>query len=347
MLTGARTALGGAAQWARTSSEAVRRDGVNGVRESARSFYTGLWRLYGLVQDYGTPVYEEEWDLLIVLDACRADLAADVADDYPFLDGETTTSAASCSPEWMDKNFTDEYADEMARTAYVTGNPYSREHVDSEQFALVDDVWRYGWDDDSETLPPDVLTDRAVRVGREQVPDRLILHYMQPHHPFVPNPLGAGADTELDGVAFGEKDTVWNRLRRGELDRETVWAAYRANLEYVLDSVALLLENVDAERAVITADHGNALGEHRMYGHPMYAPTEALRRVPWCVTTATDTGDYEPDPVTPEQTGGSRQGVADGERGDGEDGGTGRADDTDRATEDEDVERKLEHLGYL
>ena len=330
MLNGARTALGGAAEWARTSTQAVRQDGVDGVRESGRSFYTGLWRLYGLVTDYGTPIYEREWDLLIVLDACRADLLADVADDYAFLDQESTASVASCSPEWMDKNFVAEYAAEMERTAYVTGNPYSRDHVDPAQFGLVDDVWQYGWDDDRETLPPDVLTDRAIRVGREHSPDRMILHYMQPHHPFVPNPLGAGADTELDGVAFGEKDTVWNRLRRGELDRDTVWSAYRANLEYVLDSAAVLLDNVDANRVVVTADHGNALGEHRMYGHPMYAPTDALREVPWCVTTATDTGAYHPELDAPDEA-------------------VGGIETTEQETngDESDVERKLEHLGYL
>lgn len=294
----------GVQQWGRTSARAIRADGWDGVVESARTFYTGLWRLYGLIHNYGTPIFESEWDVLIVLDACRADLMAEVVPDYDFLDDGTTDSVASCSPEWMEKNFTDAYADAIARTAYVTGNPYSQTNVDTDAFFLVDEVWRDGWDDEFATILPDVLTDRAIRVARDHRPNRLIVHYMQPHHPFVPNPLGDGANTELGGNAFGEKNSVWNLLRRGEVSHETVWEAYRANLEYVLDSVALFLENVEAERVIITSDHGNAMGEHHMYGHPIYAPVEALKRVPWCVTTATDTGEYDPESMeSPEQDG--------------------------------------------
>jgi hypothetical protein len=65
-------------------------------------------------------------------------------------------------------------------------------------------------------------------------------------------------------------------------------------LEYVLDDVALLLENMDAETVVISADHGNALGEFGFYGHPPHSPLPSVRRVPWVETTATDSGDYEP-----------------------------------------------------
>lgn len=310
----------GLSQWGRLSARAVREDGWSGVGEATRSFYTGLWRLYGMVHNYGTPIYDREWDLLVVLDACRADLMAEVVGEYDFLSDGTEDSMGSCSPEWMEKNFTDEYAAEMAETAYVTGNPYSRSTLDPSAFALVDEVWRDRWDDDDGTIHPDAITDRAIRVHREHRPGRLLVHYMQPHHPFVPNPLGEGADTELDGTDFGEKATVWNRLRAGELTREEVWEAYRANLRYALDSVEVLLENVDAPVAVVTADHGNALGEHHMYGHPIYAPIEALKRVPWCVTTAMDTGSYEPP-----------------------------ADTTADESEDHHaaVERKLEDLGYL
>jgi hypothetical protein len=81
-------------------------------------------------------------------------------------------------------------------------------------------------------------------------------------------------------------------LQAGEVERDEVWSNYRANLEYVLDSVAVLLENVDGE-VLITADHGNLLGEFGLYGHPDHVPIKALKRVPWCTTTARETGSHE------------------------------------------------------
>jgi hypothetical protein len=67
--------------------------------------------------------------------------------------------------------------------------------------------------------------------------------------------------------------------------------------------VALLLENVDAERVVITADHGEGFGEYGVYEHPVGCPAPTIKRVPWATTTAADTGSYVPedaaDPVRP------------------------------------------------
>jgi hypothetical protein len=45
---------------------------------------------------------------------------------------------------------------------------------------------------------------------------------------------------------------------------------------------------------VITADHGNLLGEYGLYAHPAKVAVKKLRRVPWCRTTATDEEMHEP-----------------------------------------------------
>ncbi|WP_053772543.1 hypothetical protein [Halorubrum tropicale] len=67
------------------------------------------------------------------------------------------------------------------------------------------------------------------------------------------------------------------------------------NLRLALDEIELLLENVEAETVVITSDHGNALGEWLVYGHPPTMPMDCLRVVPWIETTAADRGEYEPE----------------------------------------------------
>src|SRR5699024_6525154 len=114
----------------------------------------------------GRPIYEPDWDVLIILDACRADLVEEVADKYAFItDVGRFRSRGSKTTDWMSRNFTDDYADEMARTAYITGNPFSR-RVDGERFAILDEVWRYGWDADVATIPAEPITDRAIDTWR-------------------------------------------------------------------------------------------------------------------------------------------------------------------------------------
>jgi len=77
----------------------------------------------------------------------------------------------------------------------------------------------------------------------------------------------------------------------------------------VLDHVEVLLNNYDAETAVISADHGEAFGKYGIYKHPYGVPHPHVKYVPWCETKGQDTGEYvtkypEPDlnRVTSEDT---------------------------------------------
>ena len=88
---------------------------------------------------------------------------------------------------------------------------------------------------------------------------------------------------------------MWQKLRAGKVSNDEVWVGYRENLEPALDEIELLLENVDAEKTVITSDHSNALGEWLVYGHPPSMPMDCLRVVPWIETTAVDRETHEPE----------------------------------------------------
>jgi hypothetical protein len=124
----------------------------------------------------------------------------------------------------------------------------------TEDFLTVEEVWRDGWDEDHGTVLPRTVTDRAIAIDRELDPDRLIVHYMQPHQPFIGETAKATGDTWVDG-------SCWRDLLRGEASEEEARRAYRENLSVVLDDVELLFKNIDADPAVISADHGNAFGE--------------------------------------------------------------------------------------
>jgi hypothetical protein len=248
-----------------------------------------------LIDQRRTNVYEREWDVLIVLDACRPDLLEGVASEYSFLDNrDTVLSVGSASREWLEKTFVDEYSDEIARTAYVTGNVKSNLALEGEKLHALDEVWKYSWDEEIGTILPRSITDRAISTWRDEHPERMIVHYMQPHFPSITQPeLGSAQFRDLTGGDW-KTVSIWDELRAGKQDFETVWAAYLDNLRVVLDDVELLLESIDADRVVLTADHGNAVGEWGFYDHPGYHPLPALREVPWVETNATATREYEP-----------------------------------------------------
>ena len=51
--------------------------------------------------EYGENVYDRDWDVLVVLDACRPDALRDAAAEYAFLDAvETVRSVGDWSSEW-------------------------------------------------------------------------------------------------------------------------------------------------------------------------------------------------------------------------------------------------------
>ncbi|WP_026046163.1 hypothetical protein [Halorubrum sp. T3] len=247
--------------------------------------------------DYGTNAFDREWDVLVVLDACRADLLRSVAPDFEFLGGvETVRSVGSSSSEWLENTFVDR--PETARTAMVTGNTWTDRYLDAGAFAALDEVWKYAWDEAAGTVPAAAVTDRAIALARERGPDRLVVHYMQPHHPFVPEPLD-GDDGLARTGSHSNAGNPWVLLRRGEVSVERVWAAYEANLRHVLGEVESLAANVDG-RIAVTADHGNLFGEWGLYGHPMHAPVPALLAVPWATIDGADEETREPTLTPPE-----------------------------------------------
>lgn len=273
----------------RRSWEDVRVDGLTGANRAVyRLARTGIGATIRQIYSPGTNVFSLDWDVLIVLDACRVDLLSEVVGEYDFLDGQisTITSVGSSTQEWIRNTFTESHVREVANTAYVTGNPFSDDLLDSSDLHRLEEVWRYAWDDETHTVPARPISDRVIDVMRTENVDRLIAHYMQPHATFIPH---------SDMQACGNQESVWMALREGEFEREAVWGAYRDNLRYVLDDVSLVLDNIDADTVVLSADHGNAIGEFGIYGHPSGYPLSCLREVPWVETSATDERTYEPE----------------------------------------------------
>ena len=297
--------------WYADTREQMEEDLRSGLLLGVYYLYVGLWLTISTRLRFGTPAFERDWDLLVVLDTCRTDALSAVAHEYDFLgDRQTVWSTGSTSGEWVAHTFDRAYASTIARSGYVTANPHSEEvlrnrlmppqyvavpatwpdwnPVEPDTFALLDEVWADARDERLGVVPPATVTDRAIAAGREADLDRLIVHYMQPHAPYIADAIdGDGPVQEFCAEPF-------ESLRSGEADRKTVWNHYLDNLRLVLDEVAALLENVEAERVVITADHGEAFGEWGFYEHPVGCPLPAVKQVPWVETTATDRNTRRP-----------------------------------------------------
>lgn len=48
----------------------------------------------------------------------------------------------------------------------------------------------------------------------------------------------------------------------------------------VLDEVELFLNNINANKVVISSDHGETFGELGFYGHPAGCPHPVVKKVP-------------------------------------------------------------------
>lgn len=154
------------------------------------------------------------------------------------------------------------------------------------QFHAVGKVWEHSWDSDLNTAHPKDVTDFALEMEAAHPNKRHVIHFVQPHTPFI-GEVGKeirGGGFSGDGVIRDTtaQESVFDRLRRGEISAKKVRAAYRENLEATMPHIRRLLDELPG-KTVVTSDHGEAFGEGGVYGHPPFTFIEELQKVPWLV----------------------------------------------------------------
>lgn len=258
----------------------------------------------------------ENWDNLIILDACRFDFFNKVYKDY--LDGklEKRISEGSSTPEWLAKTFTKKYD-----YTYISANPfinsqglplnkcriecrnYSWNAIN--HFSKIIDVWEFGWNNESNTVHP-----REVNIAYLSNKDnnKTIIHYDQPHTPYLSydeiyHP-GRIINKIKDAYYKFYLDTIFDLRRHPfiremilklfkspdqysplkkiciELGMERLLYYYEDNLRIVLSYVSQLMEELNG-KTIITADHGEAFGENGIWGHQLETHIPVLIEVPW------------------------------------------------------------------
>jgi hypothetical protein len=278
-------------------------------------------------QDYntaGSDFFDDDWDNLLILDACRYDVFADVFEEFD-LPGtlEARESRGSATPEFLSGNIDGK---RLRDTVYVTATTMLyregaiNRNVDIDLFDIVD-TWEDSIDHGEFGVRPETMAEKAIETLEKYPNKRLVVHFIQPHIPFV----GEG------GQGLNELgDDIWSAKRLGRVDvsDETLEDAYRENLRAVLPEVQRLLKELEG-RTVVTSDHGQMLGERaspvpvKEYGHPEGLYTEELLKVPWLVVDR-----------------GNRRRIVEGERGTD-------YDEKSSAEVDEKAHQHLRELGYV
>lgn len=250
----------------------------------------------------GVKVSERDWDNLVILDGCRYDMYAEQCD----IDGDLDRclSAGSESWEFLRHNFAGERHHD---TVYVTANPHAAK-LDPGTFHAVENLLEEDWDPERQTVLPEVVADAAIRAHQRYPEKRLIVHFMQPHFPFIGESGDAidhkGIDLHLDESAATDAQ-VWSNLKYNRVEEELVWEAYRENLDVVLPHAEQVTEAIPG-KTVITSDHGNLVGERawpiptRAYGHPRGLHAPELRQVPWHVPEWSERRTIVADPPATE-----------------------------------------------
>jgi hypothetical protein len=261
---------------------------------------------------------EKEEFILIILDACRFDYFQRVYQDYFSGDLEKVWSEGSKTPQWIPRTWS-EYYD----LTYVSGAPYmsdyrndmlSEEYTPSEHFDQIKGVWATDWDGERFTTDPKAITDAALTEISNTEKNRLVVHHMQPHEPYIGDgsdgyletpeiPLWNMENTSLssqevyelnDPKVIDRKDvdlprySIIDQIKSGDLTIDAWREAYEKNLRSVLDEVKEIAKYVDENSTVvISSDHGELLGERSellnriLHMHPGDRIDPRLRCVPW------------------------------------------------------------------
>ena len=240
----------------------------------------------------GTNIFDRDWDVLIILDACRYDLFEEYAPNHEvysyFDDVQSIRSVASMTTNWLRRTFDDIPTNLLQNTHYVSGAGQSERCLDEGDFYQIDHVWKYALDPDYGQTQPEAITDAAISAIRTSSADQIIVHYTEPHAPF----LHCVGKYESRGLEPGGTQNVWAGLENGIYDRNEIWDDYGQNLLRVLDEVEAIIRNSEG-KIVVTSDHGNAMGEWGIYGHPANVPINVIRNVPWAETDGLGEHTYE------------------------------------------------------
>lgn len=278
------------------------------IRKSRLNVFKFITQIqFKMIGEEQTNVMNKDWDNLIILDACRYDVFHDVNNincDLGYI-----ISQGSHSKEFRDKTFTE---NTFHDTVYITANAFGAQ-LDNNTFHDILTTFDQSLEEESETavhdnnnLAPSKVHELAIKAHTSYPDKKLIIHFMQPHEPYFGNEaeklrknlsLSKGIEFFAWDGDFEERNKKYvlrdllKAAEEGYITNQELRSVYKENLQLVLQDVEKLIEDLDG-KTVITADHGELLGDRilfsQRYHHPPETYVKELRKVPWLVIDSDD-----------------------------------------------------------
>ena len=243
---------------------------------------------------------ENENALLLVLDACNWKVLSSLRDDWAV---KVVRSRGSSTCEWLQRTFTKPLKD----VTYVSSNPYTYLLKGiRKNFKHVIDLPLLGWNETLNTVHPrtvNLFVKEKLVAGEK----KLIVHYMQPHAPFL-------ADTWLNVYTHDfRRDMrelkIYDLARKNPEIRKKFIRAYTKTLAILLkyiDRLIKIVKELEREvKIVVSSDHSEILrgvynpynkfrkkiwlwipwilGIYKFVGHERNSKLKELYEVPWVV----------------------------------------------------------------
>ena len=246
---------------------------------------------------------DADWKFLIILDACRYDYFNKIYRKYLKGEVEKRISPTCHTIKWVNKMFPDYYDD----IVYIASIPYinSKEEVfdkygvsyDAKKhfFKVIDNKWTT----ELKTVTPDTINDKVKEIIKLYPDKRIVIHYLQPHNTYIgenykkyinlnykqTNTSKAISKLPIQLLWFIARVLNKKNLRQPMLigkaeGTKGIRKAYEENLNLVLSKIKELLPNLDG-KIIITADHGEYLGEHGLYGHLLKKRKKEVYEIPY------------------------------------------------------------------
>ena len=231
-------------------------------------------------------LFKRDKFILCILDACRFDFFDRVWRDYPWLTSRATYYARVWSVGSHTLDFLEIVREYLpTNLVYISANPHT---ALVKLPCVVDQVWDWGWCEELKTVHPRTIVLAVIRWLLRGY-RRLIVHFVQPHEPFIGRTKLIRGNlwqtryfikTGKIGIPDGMLDVDPDLLKRG----------YEDNLRLVIEAgvhgVLRLASRYGIGTVVITSDHGEVLDEYTpqppFYDrHPRGLAWRILREVPW------------------------------------------------------------------
>lgn len=252
-------------------------------------------------KSYKDLIEKYDWDILIILDACRYDifskiifhsdniLSKYIADYIGKIGFKMIFTGVSDTVNWLFKYWSDFYD-----LTYISGNPYINnfgigKYSGKAHFSYVDDAWDYAFKRRTGRISPEKITKTAIKLISYAEFEKFIIHYMQPHSPYIFKDKKITFTDIFNILPKKFKNSLllfhkfYNKaLRNNNFPFELlltenqysklytikeIYDAYTENLVSVIKPIYNLVSSFPEKRIIVTSDHAEYLGEYGRFGH--------------------------------------------------------------------------------